>query len=224
MLPITITIIGPPGSGKDTQGRLIAEKYNLNFIVAGDEVRRLAALDTPLGKRVKENYDKGIPQQDDIVIAAVKEKIGKMDPKKGFLLVTFPLSVGQAEALEGILRDYNIFPSRHIVIYLDIGVETVVKRIGKRLTCLKCGTVFLPGNSSYETKKCDKCGGQLIFRTDDKPEVVRKRIEEYNSRMADLKKYYQERGRLIIINGEPSIGEISNDIFKKIDEFLKKGK
>ncbi len=220
MSPFVITIIGPPGSGKDTQGRLIAKKYNLNFLVAGDIIRRLSVLDTPLGRRVKENYNKGIPQPDEIVIRAVKEEINKMDAQKGFLLVTFPLSVVQAEALEGVLREYNIPTNRHLVIYLDIGVETVVERLSKRLTCLKCGTVYLPKDPAYKTRKCDKCGGKLISRTDDKPEIVRKRVEEYQSRMRDLKKYYAEKKRLVIINGEPSIKEISANIFKHINEYL----
>lgn len=219
-LPLIVTIIGPPGSGKGTQGALIAEKYGLNYIVAGNIIRKLRTLDTPLGKRVKENYDKGVPQPDEIIIEAFREEFSKMDVQKGFLLDSFPLSIGQAHELEKILTEYNLPPN--VVIYLDVSADSVIKRIGKRLICSKCGAVYLPSNPAYATGKCSKCGGDLMERADDKPEVVRTRIEQYKSRMVDLKNYYQERGRLIVINGEPGIEEISADIFIHIDEYLKK--
>lgn len=219
ILPIIITIIGPPGSGKGTQGALIAEKYNLNYVVAGNIIRRLVALDTPLGESVRANYNKGILQPDKTVIWAVKEEISKMDINKGFLLDSFPLSLVQAEALNEILKNYNL--PDNVVIYLDISADTGVNRISQRLICSKCSTVFFPADSVYKTKKCSKCGGDLITRSDDKPEVVRTRITEYKSRMLDLKNYYAQRKRLIIINGEPAVSEISKHIFSHIDEFFK---
>lgn len=221
MSPFAITIIGPPGSGKGTQGKAIAQKYNLNHVGVGNLVRQLIVLDTPLGKKAKNNYDKGVPQSDEIIIQAVKEKIEKMPAnqrEKGFLFDTL-LSFFQAKAFDEVLKNYNLPES--LAIYLDISADTVVKRIKTRLICSKCSTVFLPENSAYKTGKCDKCGGDLIVRSDDKPEVVRRRIEEYKSRMLDLKKYYQQKGRLIVIDGEPSIEKISKDIFKKINEFRK---
>jgi len=220
--PLIITIIGPPGSGKGTQGKLIAEKYNLNYIVTGDIVRRLRMLDTPLGRRVRAYNDKGVPQPDENIIDAFKEEFAKVSAsglKQGFLLDSFPLSMGQAMALNEILANYKL--PENIVIYLDINADTVIKRIGTRLICSKCAAVFLPANPAFQTKKCDKCGGDLIVRADDKPEVVRRRIEEYKSRMKDLKDYYQKKGRLIVIDGEPTIEEIHKDIVKKINEFFK---
>lgn len=218
MSPIIITIIGPPGSGKGTQGALIVKKYNLNYIVAGNIVRFLRTLDTPLGRRVKENYDKGVPQPDENIIDTFKEEFSRMDVKKGFLLDSFPLSMGQVKALNEILTSYKL--PENIVVYLDISADTVIKRIGTRLICSKCGAVFLPADAAFKIKKCDKCGGDLIVRADDNPEVARRRIEEYKSRMADLKKYYQGKGRLIVINGEPTIEEIHEDIVKRIKEFI----
>ena len=141
-LPLIITIIGPPGSGKGTQGDLIARKYKLNYIVAGNIIRRLRTLDTPLGKRVKENYDKGVPQPDEIIIEAFREEFSKMDVQKGFLLDSFPLSIGQPHELEKILAEYKL-PS-NIVIYLDVSADSVIKIIGNRLICSKCGSVYLP--------------------------------------------------------------------------------
>lgn len=215
--PIIITIIGPPGSGKGTQGQLIVDRYNLNYIVAGNLVRSLCKMNTPLGDRVRINYNKGIPQPDEIIIEVFKDEMRKKDIKKGFLFDTFPLSIGQAKALEEILKEYNL--PGDIVIYLDISADTVVKRIKTRLICSKCSAVFLPADAAFGVKKCDKCDGELMERADDKPEVVRRRIEEYKSRMADLKNFYQEKGRLIVINGEPSIEEIHKDIIKKIEGF-----
>jgi len=221
-LPLVLTIIGPPGSGKGTQGSLIAQKYDLNYIVAGSLVRGLAKLDTALGAKVRVNMRKGIPQPDEIIIDAFKAEMRKMDRQKGFLFDTFPLSVGQAEALENILKEYNL--PDNIVIYLDISADTVIKRIKTRLICSKCGAVFLPADAAFRAKKCDKCGGDLMERADDKPEVVRRRIGEYKSRMADLRGFYQKKGRLIVIDGEPTIEEISQEIFKKIEELIDKAK
>lgn len=219
MFPIIITLIGPPGSGKGTQGRVIAQKYNLNYIVAGNIVRRLATLKTPLGEQVRINLTKGIPQPDKIIIWAVKEEMSKMDINKGFLLDSFPLSLVQAEALNEILKNYDL--PDNMVIYLDISADTGANRISQRLICSKCSTVFFPADPGYKTKKCSKCDGDLITRSDDKPEVVHTRITEYKSRMLDLKNYYAQRKRLIIINGEPAVSEISKNIFSHIDEYLK---
>lgn len=218
-LPLIVTLIGPPGSGKGTQGALIAQKYNLNYIVAGNLVRALCKVQTPLGERVRVNYNKGIPQPDEIITEAFKEEMEKMDIKKGFLFDSFPLSLGQAKALNEILDSYKL--PENFVIYLDISADTVISRIKTRLICSKCSSVFLPADAAFSARKCDKCGGDLMERADDKPEVVRRRIEEYKSRMADLKDYYQKKNRLIVIDGEPSIEAIHKDIIKKINEFRK---
>lgn len=218
-LPLIITLIGPPGSGKGTQGAVIAKKYNLNYIVAGNLIRGLAKMDTPLGDKVRINYNKGIPQPDEIITTAFKEEFAKMDFHKGFLLDSYPLSLGQAKALNEILADHKLPENQ--VLYLDISADTVIKRLKARMICSKCGAIYLPSDEAYKTKKCAKCGGDLMIRSDDKPEAVRMRIEEYKSRMADLRNYYSERNRLVIINGESTIPEVSADIFKHIDEYLK---
>lgn len=216
--PLVVTIIGPPGSGKGTQGQLIAQRYSLNYVVAGNIIRRLMILSSPLGERVRANYLKGVPQPDEIIIEGLKNEIAEMDSSKGFLFDSFPLSLGQAKELEKILKSKNL--SKSIVIYLDISPESVIKRINSRKICSKCSSVFLPSDPAYAANKCDKCQGDLIIRKDDTPEVVRRRIEEYKSRMEDLKNYYEKKKRLIIINGEPPITEVSADIFRHIDEYI----
>lgn len=219
-LPLILNIIGPPGSGKGTQSHAIVDRYGVNRISPGDLIRELRSQNTPLGQKVKVNYDKGIPQPDDIVIEAIKNKIASMDIKKGILFDPL-LSIGQTEAVEKIMKDLGM-PDLW-AIYLKITPETVVKRVSSRLICSKCATVYLPADgSAYINRICSKCEGKLIQRPDDKPDIVMRRIKEYESRMKDLKNYYKEKGRLIVINGEPSIEEISRDIFKKIDEFRKK--
>lgn len=218
-MSLILNIIGPPGSGKGTQSEAIVKKYGVSRISPGDLIRELRAQDTPLGQRVKVNYDKGIPQPDDIVIDAIKKKLPSMDIKKGILFDPL-LSIGQTQAVEKMMNDLGM-PDLW-AIYLEISPETVIKRVSGRLICFECATIYLPDNSSaYKNRICSKCGGKLIQRTDDNPEVVRKRIEEYKSRMADLKNYYQEKGRLIEINGEPSIEKISEEIFKKIEEIVR---
>ncbi len=195
------------------------DKYGVNRISPGDLIRELRVQDTPLGQRVKVNYDKGIPQPDDIVIEAIKSKLPSMDIRKGILFDPL-LSVGQTEAVEKMMKDLGM-PDLW-AIYLQISPETVIKRVSSRLICSGCATIYLPDNSSaYINRICSKCGGKLIQRPDDKPDVIVRRIKEYESRMKDLVDYYRKKGRLIMINGEPTIDEISKDIFNHIDEYLK---
>lgn len=219
-LPLILNIIGAPGSGKGTQSEAIVKKYGVNRISPGDLIRELRLQDTSLGQRVKVNYDKGIPQPDDIVIEAIKNKLPSMDIKKGILFDPL-LSVGQTKAVEKMMKDLEM-PDLWAV-YLKVSPETVVKRVSSRLICSKCATIYLPADgSAYENRICGKCGGKLIQRPDDKPEIVVRRIKEYESRMKDLENYYKEKGRLIVINGEPTIPEISAEIFKKIREIINK--
>jgi len=218
-MPLVLNIIGPPGSGKGTQSKAIIEKYGINRISPGDLIRELRVQDTPLGQRVKVNYDKGIPQPDDIVIGAIKNKLSSMDIRKGILFDPL-LSVGQTEAVEGMMKELGM-PDLW-AIYLKISPETVVKRASGRLICSGCATIYLPADgSAYEKRICSKCGGKLIQRPDDNPEVIARRIKEYEGRMKDLIDYYGKKGRLVMINGELSIAEVSADIFKHIDEYLK---
>ncbi len=218
-LPLILNIIGPPGSGKGTQSNAIMDRYGVNRISPGDLIRELRSQNTPLGQRVKVNYDKGIPQPDDIVIEVLKNKLLSMDIKKGILFDPL-LSVGQTEAMEKIMKDMGM-PDLW-AIYLRISPETVVKRVSSRLICSGCAAIYLPADgSAYIEQICGKCGGKLIQRPDDKPEIVMRRIQEYEGRMKDLKDYYQKKGRLIVIDGEPSIEEISEEIFRKIEEIVK---
>lgn len=215
--PLVLVILGPPGSGKGTQSKVIVDKYNLNYVATGNLIRELRVLDTPLGRKVKINYDKGIPQPDDIVIEAVKHKLSTFDLSKGVLFDTFPLSIGQADALENITKELELHAPT--VIYLEIKPATVMKRVSGRLICSGCGLIYLPDDSNaYVNQRCAKCGEKLTQRADDKPDVVLRRIKEYDGRMKDLKEYYRAKNRLIMIDGEPPIAEVSQTIFNKISE------
>lgn len=218
-----LIILGPPGAGKGTQSNFIVKKYGLDLVVTGDLVRELRQQDTPLGRKVKENYDAGIPQPDEIIIDAIREKILALRSQAGILFDTFPLSVVQAEALEKIAKEFQW--AAPYMFYIEISAETVVKRLSGRLICSNqsCKEIHMPSDGqSYENRKCKKCGSQLTQRPDDKPEAVMRRIEEYKERMKSLKEFYQEKGRLIIINGEPSVPEVTKEIFEKIEELLSK--
>lgn len=220
--PLILNIIGPPGSGKGTQSSAIIKKYAVSRVSPGDLIRELRLQNSPLGQRVKVNYDKGIPQPDDIVIGILEKKLSSMDIKKGILFDPL-LSIGQTEAVEKIMKDLGM-PDLW-AIYLKVSPETVIKRVSDRLICSGCATIYLPADgSAYINRICGKCGGKLIQRPDDKPEIIVRRIKEYESRMKDLENYYKEKGRLIVVNGEPPIEEISQDIFKKIEEVVNKTK
>lgn len=218
---LVLIIIGPPGSGKGTQGKLIAKKYGLNYIVCGDLVRELRAQNTPLGQKVKSFYDKGIPQPDKVIIQAINQKLSSLTIKNGILFDTFPLSLVQAVALEKILKKLNL--PQPYTLYLDIKSSTAIKRAVGRLVCSGCGKIYLPDNSkSYLKKQCFKCGGKLIQRADDKPKVIDRRIREYKSRMQDLRNYYYKKDKLLLIDGEPTIPEVTKNIFAKLKEITTK--
>lgn len=218
-----LIILGPPGAGKGTQSKLIVEKYGLDLVVTGDLVRELRQKDTLLGRKVKENYDAGIPQPDEIIVNTIREKIPTLQSQVGILFDTFPLSVVQAEALEKMAEEFHW--AAPYMLYIKISAKTVVKRISSRLVCSnpKCKEIHMPSDGqSYKSRKCKKCGSDLIQRPDDKSEAVMRRIEEYKERMKSLKKFYQQRGRLIIVNGEPSVPEVTKEIFEKIEKLLSK--
>lgn len=214
---MNIILLGPPGGGKGTQAKRIVEKYGIPHIATGDILREAVAKGTELGKKAKEYMDRGELVPDEIVIGIVKERLKQPDCEKGFLLDGFPRTIKQAEALDEMLKELG--KSIDAVIYIDVPEEEVVKRIAYRRTCRNCGAVYnLIYSPPKEDNKCDKCGGELYQRDDDKEEVVRQRFKVYMENTAPLIEYYEKRGILYKVDGTKSIDEV----WKQIDEILQK--
>ena len=207
-----LMFLGAPGAGKGTQAEKISEKYGIPSISTGAILREAAAGGSELGMKAKSFMDTGALVPDDVVIGLVKERIAKDDCKKGFILDGFPRTVPQAQALDdmGVKMD--------AVISIEIDDDDIVERMGGRRLCKKCGTAY---HTKYIPTKvegvCDKCGGELYVRDDDKPEVVKGRLKTYHSQTEPLKDFYAAKGKLSLVAGNAPIESITKEICKVLD-------
>ncbi len=214
---MNLILLGAPGAGKGTQAKLIVSKYGIPQISTGDMLREAVAKQTELGKKAKEYMDKGELVPDEVVIGIVKERLAQPDCEKGFILDGFPRTLKQAEALDGILDELG--KKIDAVINVAVPEEEIVRRIVNRRTCRNCGAVYhLIYNPPQEPGKCDKCGGELYQRDDDKEETVKERLRVYKAQTEPLIDYYSKKGLVYNVDGTKSIEEV----FKEIEEILDK--
>ncbi len=206
-----LVLLGPPGSGKGTQGAKLAEALGVPRISTGDILRRNVAEGTDLGKRAKAFMESGKLVPDELVIAMTAERLKEPDARKGFILDGFPRTIAQAEALATLT-------TLDAVVNLFLEPEELVKRSAGRRVCPKCESVYhLVSNPPHKAGICDKCGTALVIRPDDREEVVRTRIETYEKQTAPLVQYYRDRGLLREVYASGLIDEIS----QRVQEILK---
>jgi adenylate kinase len=208
---MNLIFLGPPGAGKGTQAKRVVEKYGIPQISTGDMLREAVAKGTELGKKAKEYMDKGELVPDEVVIGIVKERLQQPDCEKGFILDGFPRTLAQAEALDEMLKGLN--KKIDGVINVAVPEEEVVKRIVNRRTCRNCGAVYhLIYAPPKEDNKCDKCGGELYQRDDDKEETVRERYRVYRQNTEPLIEYYRKKGTLYDVDGTKDIEGVWQEI------------
>ncbi len=208
---MNIVFLGPPGAGKGTQAKKIAEKYGIPQISTGDMFREHLSKGTELGKKAKEYMDKGALVPDEIVLGMVEERLKQPDCDKGFILDGFPRTVPQAEALDKLLEKMG--KKIDYAILIDVPDEELVKRLTGRRTCKKCGMMYhVMFKPPKEEGKCDVCGGELYQRADDNEETVRNRLKVYHEQTEPIIAYYEKKGVLHRIDGMGSIDEIFNRI------------
>lgn len=200
-----LIFVGPQGSGKGTQAKIISEELGIQHISTGDMIRSLQG-------KLREQFDsyinKGQLVPDELIIKILKERISQPDCKKGFILDGFPRNINQANLLKPIT---NIDK----VIEISISDKEAIKRISSRLSCKKCGTVYNEiTNPPKRNKICNLCQKELYRRADDNPDAIKKRLEIYHKETKPVLKEYKDK--LIIINGEQSIDKISQEILKAI--------
>ncbi|MDD5127466.1 MAG: adenylate kinase [Dehalococcoidales bacterium] len=206
-----VVFLGAPGAGKGTQAAVVAEKIKLEHVASGDLFRQALEKGTELGKQVKSYMEKGMLVPDEITIRMVLDKISKMDSQTGIILDGFPRTLKQAEELDKALAGQ----SRGIdkAVYIKVGEKELLKRLSGRWICRNCQAPYHIIDSPPKVKgKCDACGGELYQRADDTLETARKRLEVYFTQTAPLIDYYQKTGKLLEINGEGKIDEISRRI------------
>lgn len=214
-----IVMLGPPGAGKGTQAKKIAEEFKIPHISTGEILRKAVQDNTPLGKKASEYLDKGLLVPDEIVEGIVRSRLKMHDCAAGFLLDGFPRTVRQAENLDEFLKEENV--NLDIVINIQVEQRLLIERFTGRRTCQKCGATFHIKFSPPKTPGiCDKCGEILIVRKDDDIETVKKRLEVYETTTAPLVDYYDRRKLLVNVDGSKPIDDVFEDI-KKVLEGVK---
>jgi adenylate kinase len=195
-----LVLLGPPGAGKGTQAKLLAAKLGVPHISTGDMFRDHKARGTEIGKQIQLIMDSGGLVTDEITNAMVKERLARPDCAAGFILDGYPRTGAQARYLDDLLAATK--RSISLALSYEVAEEALVERISGRRSCPKCGAVYhVSSTPPTQPGFCDRDGAPLVLREDDKPENVRKRMQEYAAKTAPLKQYYEERGLLTAIPG-----------------------
>jgi adenylate kinase len=211
-----IILLGPPGSGKGTQAKMIADKYNVKHISTGDILRENVRNGTPLGVEAKKFMDSGKLVPDTLLIDIIKDRLAKPDVKAGWMLDGYPRTIPQAEALDKILP--TLGQKIDVVLNIDVPDQDLIKRVTGRRMC-KCGTTYhIQFNPPKVPGKCDACGAELYQRKDDTEETVKERLQAYHTQTQPLIDYYAKRGIVANINGAGDIKDIFNNVSKALDK------
>ncbi len=211
MPELNLVLLGPPGSGKGTQGERLQEDLRLPYYATGDILRAAVRDETELGREAKEYMDRGDLVPDEVIVGVIADRIDSGEALDGFILDGFPRTTPQAEALDAKLADLGRAVTA--VLLIDVSDDEVVRRLGGRRTCAANGHVFhVEFNPPKEEGVCDIDGSELIVRDDDKSEVIRKRLETYHEKTEPLVSYYDNRGVLRRIDGEAAPEEVGEAI------------
>jgi len=211
---MNLILFGPPGSGKGTQAERLREKLKLRHISTGDLLREAVAAGTDLGKQVKGILASGQLVSDEIVLALMRDviaEVGKEKALNGWLLDGFPRTVGQAEGLDAQLTELGQKISA--IVVLNVRREAVIERLSGRRTCTQCKTVFhVQINPPKADGVCDRCGGTLIQRDDDRPETIAKRLDVYEAQTQPILERYRGKVAIHELDGEQPVDEVTRSI------------
>jgi adenylate kinase len=204
-----LIFLGPPGAGKGTQAKRIAQRYHVPHLSTGDMLREAVAQGTELGRLAKPIMEGGELVPDDLVMGMVEERLSQPDSAGGVVFDGFPRTLPQAEQLEAILERHGF--ARPLVVDFQVDRDTLMRRLAGRWTCSVGGEIY----NVYEAPPkvlgvCDRDGGRLIQRPDDRPEVVKERLVTYELQTRPLEDYYRRRGVLEIVDGSAAMEEVSS--------------
>lgn len=213
-----MVILGPPGSGKSTRSKIISKLYDLPILTTSALLREVVKDNTEQGKLIQSLMQKGELVPDEIVNQIVKDKLRKT-VKTGFILDGYPRNLSQADVLSQFLEEEN--KELDHVVQVELSTDKLLERLTKRRVCPKCGATYhMDYNPPQKEGICDQCGSELIQREDDKPAIVRKRIEEYQKRTQPLVERYSKEGKLKKISGEIDLEKLP----QAFEELLGKSK
>jgi adenylate kinase len=211
MSELNLILLGPPGSGKGTQGEGLQEDLRLPYYATGDILRAAVKEGTEIGKQAKEYMDRGDLVPDEVIIGVIAERVEGAEASDGFILDGFPRTVPQAEALEAEMN--KLGRKMTAAILIETPEEEIIRRLGGRRTCEQGGHVFhVEFNPPKQEGVCDVDGSPLVVRDDDKPEVIEKRLEHYHTKTEPLIDYYEDRGILQKVDGDRDPDEVAEQI------------
>jgi len=210
-----ILLFGPPGVGKGTQAELLVKSLALPHVATGDLFRDHLKRNTQLGQLARGYMDRGELVPDEVTISMLRERIDQPDAAAGVLLDGFPRTAQQAEALSGLLVEKG--EAVGVVLFISAPVETLLRRLADRWTCSQCGAIYnMVTHRPHQPGVCDRCGGPVVKRSDDNPDVHRKRIDVYMDQTMKLVDFYRDRGLLVQVDGERSVEDVHQDILSAI--------
>jgi adenylate kinase len=217
-----VILLGSPGAGKGTQAKRIAKLYGIPQISTGDILRDNVERDTELGRKAKAAMARGELVPDDLVNEMVGERLMQADCARGFILDGFPRTVVQAEWLDRFLAG-KIFDNQKpcgppVVVQFDVDYNNLLHRLTGRRSCPTCGRIYnIHTQLSRVPDVCDIDGSRLVMRNDDRPEVISERLRAYDLQTRPLAAYYRRRGRLVHVNGDLDVEEVSRQIAEAIE-------
>jgi adenylate kinase len=211
---VYVILLGPPGTGKGTQAKLIAERLGLAHVSTGDMFREAVAQGTELGLQAKAYMDRGELVPDEVTIGMLDERVRQADAQRGVVFDGYPRTLQQAKALDAALERQG--KSAGIALHITASDDELVRRLGGRWLCPSCGEIFQErSRPPRQTGVCDNCGGKLSQREDDKPEVVRQRLEKQRP-PAGMLDYYRTQGKLVDVDGQQDIDTVTRELLEAV--------
>ncbi len=206
-----LILLGAPGAGKGTQAEIISKKLNIPTISTGNILRAAVKNGTPVGLKAKEFMDKGALVPDEVIIGIMNERLQEPDCAEGYILDGMPRTIAQAEALEAAGIDIDV------ALSIEITDAEIEARMTGRRTCTTCGATYhVVSNPPKKEGVCDICGAELTIRKDDEPETVRNRLSVYHRETEPLKDFYRSRGKLKLVDNQPTIADTTKVIFETL--------
>lgn len=209
-----LVFLGPPGSGKGTQAEMLSKMFGIPRISTGDILRDAVAGETGLGVKAKQYMDQGRLVPDEIMVAIIDQRLRQPDCSSGYILDGFPRTLAQAIALDEMLAD-----PIDMAIFIDVSDETVIRRLTRRRICPRCHTAYnLETDPPKRDEICDRCGTELVLRSDDDESTVRTRLQVYRKETLAVIEYYDSKGILRKVNGEGVKESVFNSIVDEVEE------